>query len=290
MKNDVKKNNMQIKLIYFLLFVFVIMVASLVYFLVSDNALFKPNDEPKPIKPPEEPIIIPTELTKSDFENILDNVINVNFLEEGFDNIEDLSNQQKLALLFYAKNDYISNNNEITKEIVDNYLEENYGTMVLHENIKCDIDSETEEYCYLYDIDKMVYTENFNTDNQKQNILAKYMNRKVYAKTTDYIKNDNIYQLTRYELYKEVCIDDCNLVTQYYSTVKDANNKTTPLIKLSSRYSTPEIIEYNTNKMYSTIFNVNFDIYKNIMPSYTYTFEKIGDNYILTNYQINTLD
>ena len=40
MKNDVKKNNMQIKLIYFLLFVFVIMVGSLVYFLVSDNTLF----------------------------------------------------------------------------------------------------------------------------------------------------------------------------------------------------------------------------------------------------------
>lgn len=289
MKNDVKKNNMQIKLIYFLLFVFVIMVGSLVYFSVSDNTLFKPNDEPKPIKPPEDPIITPSEKVQSDFENILDNVINVNFLEEGFDNIEDLSNQQKLALLFYAKNDHIESN-ETTSETVDKYLKENYGIVVEHENIKCDINSETEEYCYLYDIDKMVYTENFNTDNQKQNILAKYMNRKVHAKTTDYIKNDNIYQLTRYELYKEVCIDDCNLVTQYYSTVKEANNKTTPLMKLSSRYSTPEIIEYNTNKMYSTIFNVNFDIYKNIMPSYTYTFEKIGDNYILTNYQINTLD
>ena len=224
------------------------------------------------------------------FENLLNGTIDVNCLEEGFNNIDELSNQQKLSLLFYSSNDYISEMEEINIEIVNNYFKNNYGTMVEHENISCDMNSIEEEYCYIYDEENEIYIENFIDEEQKKEILSNYMNRNVYGKITDYNQENNTYTFIRYELYKPSCYNDCNLSNEFFSDVRSANNSEKILIALSEEYTIQDIIDYNVNKLYALELETNFVIYQNLMTSHTYTFKKVDDSYILQSYQINRLD
>ena len=46
----------------------------------------------------------------------------------------------------------------------------------------------------------------------------------------------------------------------------------------------------NTHKMYSLVFETNFQMYKDSIPYSVYTFKKVNDNYILVSYVINGLD
>jgi len=289
----IKNNDVKIKIIYTLLILLLVLILILGFLSFTKDDLFKVNGENTDKKQEDVPPIVEVSHTKMEasyFENILDETIDISYLENGLNDIENLTNQDKLVLLFFANNDYLKEINQINKDIVDKYFKNNYNTTVIHENIKCDINSETEEYCYIYDEKNMIYTENFTSDLQKEEILGKYMNRRVYAKTTYYTQENNTYKLTRYELYKSACYSDCNLVSKYYSNVKDANNESSPLLTLSKKYDEKDIIDYNTNKMYSLIIDTNFDIYINLMVSHHYTFKKTNDNYVLVDYQINRLD
>lgn len=290
-----KKNNRQIQIIHILLVVFVVIVGTFIYLILNDEKLFKEKEPEKEVPKEEEKEEIPkventhTNIDVSYFENVLNEIIDVNFLEEGFTDIEELSNQQKLALLFYGSNDYITNLEEITVEQVDNYFKNNYNTTVNHENVSCDINSIDEKYCYIYDEEYQKYIENFIDEEEKNNFLSNYMNRSLYSKVTDYIQENNTYTFTRYELYSNPCYNDCNLNEEYFSDIKSIDNLN-PLIVIPEDYIEQEILDYNNNKMYALILEINFDIYQNLMTSYTYTFKKIDDSYVLQSYQINRLD
>lgn len=291
-----KKNNRQIQIIHILLIVFVVIVGTFIYLILNDEKLFKEKVPEQEVPKEEEKEEIPkventhTNIDVSYFENVLNEIIDVNFLEEGFTNIEELSNQQKLALLFYGSNDYITNLEEITVEQVDNYFKNNYNTTVNHESINCDINLNDENYCYTYDDENQKYIENFVDEEEKNNFLSNYMNRNLYSKVTDYIQENNTYTFTRYELYSNACYNNCNLNKEYFSNIKNANNNLNPLIIVPEEYIEQEIIDYNNNKMYTLILETNFEIYQNLMTSHTYTFKKIDNTYILQSYQINRLD
>lgn len=288
-----KRNRFQIRLINILLVVFFILVGGCTYLIFNDERFFKTNTPDKEVPKDEEPPVVEnihTNMEVSYFENLLNGMIDVNYLEDGFDNIEELSNQQKLVLLFFANNDYISELEEINIKTVDDYFKSNYNTTINHENIKCDINSIEEEYCYIYDSENQLYIENFINEDQKKEILSSYMNRNIYGKITNYTQENNTYTFTRYELYGSPCYDDCTLNNQFFSDVKSANNNTSPLINLSKEYTNQEIIEYNHNKFYSLELDINFTIYQNLMSSHIYTFKKIDNDYVLASYKINRLD
>lgn len=284
-----QKNNMQIKTIYILLGIFLILVSVFTYFLFTDEKLFK-IEFPKKEKPKKEPPIQNTHINMevSYFENLLDGTLDINFLEDGFNNIEELSNQEKLTILFYSNNEYIKELEIIDTQFVDTYFKNNFNTTVNHENIKCAINEDN--YCYIFDEENNTYIENFIDENQKKEILSNYINRNLYGKVTDYKQENNTYTFTRYELYRRPCYDNCNLNTKFYSDVKSANKEELQIITLSKNYTKEEIIDYNMNKLYELVLETNFDIYKNLMTTHTYTFKKVDNNYILTSYQINTLD
>ena len=279
------KNALMKKTFYSLLIVFVIMVGVLFYFVATDKNLFKDNTKPSHDKDPDTPDVSKdhTNMDASYFESLL-NSNNVSYLENGFSSIEDLTNQDKLKLLFLGNNEYINKLDKVTGEEVNNYLGKYYNTTIINENVNCgDYD------CYLYDSDNDLYEENFKDDLLKEEFLKSYSNRKVYSKTTNYDQKDNTYIITRYELYQAPCVD-CTLTTKYFSSLKDANNDVNPLIEIPTDYTQNEIIKYNTHKMYSLVFETNFQMYKDSIPYSVYTFKKVNDNYILVSYVINGLD
>lgn len=274
------RNSFRKKLLYSLLVVFVMMVGVLIYLVITDKRNLEPKKEP--IDDPVEPIIPSNPHTNMDvtyFEDIL-NTNNINYLENGFNSIEDLNNQEKLQLLFLANNDYIKQLDKITGEEVNNYFKKYYNTTVINENVNCD-----NNYCYIYDSNIDEYIEN----SIDESLLNQYRQRKVYTKTTNYEQNDNTYILTTYELYEPKCIE-CLSNTSYFASMIDAINNTNLLIEVPSEYSLEEIIEYNNKQMYSQVFETNFEIYKNVIPYNTYTFKKINNDYVLVSYIINRLD
>lgn len=275
-----KRNDLRKKIIYVLLFVFVVMVSLTTYLIITDKKVLK-NNSPESIEPPIEviPEITHTNMEVSYFENLLD-IINISYLNDGFNSIEDLNNQDKLKLLFLANNSYIKNLDKVTGQQVNNYFKKYYNTTVINENINCN-----DEYCYIYNEENDEYIEG-NIDN---NILNEYINRKVYSKTTNYEQSNNTYTITKYELYQPLCIE-CMINTKYYASMKDALNDTNLLIEVPSEYTNDEIENYNNQKIYSLVFETNFLIYKNIIPYNVYTFKKVNDNYVLASYTINRLD
>lgn len=282
---DDKKNNFRKKIIYVLLFIFIIMVGALVYFGISDKNAFSPKDDKDSEEPDiiEEPKETHNNMEANYFENFL-NSNNINYLENGFNSIEDLSNQEKLKLLFLANNNYITSLEKISGEEVNDYFKKNYNTTVINENIDCN-----NEICYIYDEANDEYVENFKNTIAKKETLKNYINRKVYSKIVNYEQSSNTYTLTRYELYQKPCIE-CTLNTSYFASVKDANNDTDSLIEIPYGYTEEEIINYNKNKMYSLVFETNLSIYQSIISSHIYTFKRINNNYVLVSYIINGLD
>lgn len=282
---DDKKNNFRKKIIYVLLFIFIIMVGALVYFGISDKNVFSSKDDKDSEEPDiiEEPKETHNNMEANYFENFL-NSNNINYLENGFNSIEDLSNQEKLKLLFLANNNYITSLEKISGEEVNDYFKKNYNTTVINENIDCN-----NEICYIYDEANDEYVENFKNTIAKKETLKNYINRKVYSKIVNYEQSSNTYTLTRYELYQKPCIE-CTLNTSYFASVKDANNDTDSLIEIPYGYTEEEIINYNKNKMYSLVFETNLSIYQSIISSHIYTFKRINNNYVLVSYIINGLD
>lgn len=283
--ND-KKNKFQKLLIYIFLAIFIVLVGLLIFLIIN-----KPNNTNKNEDIKEE--INKEEVNNNEnvhvskdkefFENIINNLINVDYLEKGFNNIDELSNQEKLQILFYANNSYLEN---FTKEEVDIFFKNNFNTTINHEDVLC---LEPSDYCYLYDIENEKYLENF-INVTKEEVLSYYNNRVILNKTIDYNENDNIYKLTQLKLFIPKCTNDCNQNTMYFSNVSDANNLNNPLIRISNNYDLDNIISYNQNKTYELDFDVNYEIYKPLMVEHIYEFKNIDNNFVLTQYSINRLD
>lgn len=281
-KQSDKQNKTMKILLYLFLGIFLIMVGLLVFYLVNKDWVSNPNEE-KPISS------VDTNIDSSYFEDALTNRVNVSYLENGFNHVEELSNQEKLYILFYSNIDYLSNIDEITSEIVDDYFKNNYNTTVKHENIMCSMDLNETDNCYLYDEDKHIYVENFPSESVKETILGMYHNRSLYSKITEYKQENDTYILTKYELYTNPCYSNCHNSTAYFSNVRDANLNENPLITTEENYTDEEIFAYNKNKLYGLILENNFEIYRESMFRNTYTFKKVDDHYILASYHITKL-
>ena len=281
-----KKNKFQKILIYIFLAIFIVLVGLLIFLIIN-----KPNNTNKNEDIKEE--INKEEVNNNEnvhvskdkefFENIINNLINVDYLENGFNNIDELSNQEKLQILFYANNSYLE---KLTKEEVDVFFENNFNTTINHEDVLC---LESSDYCYLYDIENEKYIENF-INVTKEEILSYYNNRVILSKTIDYNESENVYKITQVKLFIPKCDNNCNETTMYFSNVLDANNLDNPLVQLGSNYTFDKIISYNQNKLYELDFDVNYEIYKPLMIEHIYEFKNIDNNFVLTQYSINRLD
>lgn len=221
----------------------------------------------------------------SDFSNasktfsdlILDNKItNISSLEKNISNFNDLTNQEKLdiAIKGTITDGSIMYEGGLSTSLIDEYFAKVFKDKIIYS--KDAIDCWCGTPIYVYDKDKDIYMYNVNHGGHGNPFVESYFTRVISVKNYD-----DFYKVEAVHLW--YYSPDMGPATYdvAYDTYKNAFNANNPLFTLN--IISPD--ENNYQKYLLDEINNNFDKYKDKMAVYTYTFEKVDNDYKLASFE-----
>lgn len=218
-----------------------------------------------------------TTASKTFNDLILNNKIeNISSLERNISNFNDLTNQEKLniAIKGIVTDGSIMYEGGLATSLIDEYF-----IKVFKDKINYSKDA-VECWCktpiYVYDKDKDVYIYNEDHGGHGSPFVENYFTRILSIKSYN-----NIYKVEAVHLW--AYYPDMGPATYdvAYDTHNNALNQENPLFTLN--IENPD--EDNYQRFLLEEINNNFAKYKDKMAIYTYTFEKIDNDYKLTNFE-----
>lgn len=273
-----KKNNVVIVTIVSLLF---ILSSAIVYFVFFVDKTT--NDNAKDsiyVKVTDKDII--DELKEVIISN---NLIELARYEKNIDNINTMNNSQKLNMAFNKIiNDKKYNYDEkIDANQLEEYFKNNFKDMIYYnnENILCSC----KEKLYIYD--KKTNTYEYNIEHSEHLI---YKTDPYYIKVLSVDKKNDTYIIKVTYVWSTYNIDGYTNVG--YASYNDSLNRQNKLFEIevpdiSVNYNPPidSTIEINKDMYAIKEIETNYELYKNKLHKYTYTFIRENDIYKLLSFK-----
>lgn len=210
------------------------------------------------------------ELTKDEINNIMNIIDNLKYMDFYNKDIvpRTLTNQEilRISYEFYIEEGNSSKNLSFSslEGIANKYL----GFGLEPESLTCDthfnIQDDGGKDIMIYDVNTGNYTYNSSHHNHSTGGLR----TKVYNKYVSGSEDSGVYTVKINKLFSDVISDGTNGVLSYYKTYGDAKNKKNELFKTSN-------VDDNC-----------FNEYADKLVEYTYVFNFIDGNYVLSSYTI----
>ena len=210
------------------------------------------------------------------FEEKLDkyNLENVAKLERNIVDLTNLTNKEKVDIAYYGIREKIENayENGIDGKLMDDYLKELFGPDFKwkKESILCNLGHEM----YLYNEEKNKYEYNEEHYGHGASGVESYFSKIISIK-----QSGNLFKVTGVRLWLAYSDQGPNSIEDAYDTYNNAWQEINKLFNITVTGIIPDG-EQSYYYLKTEIEN-NFDQYKNKMATYTYTFEKVDEEYYL---------
>ena len=264
-----EKNNVVIVTVVSLIFIISSAIVYFVFFL--DKPIKDDTKDSIYVKVTDETII-------EELENTIknNNLIELAKYEKTLDNINAISNIQKLNMAFGALD-----NEEIDNKLIVEYFKNSFKNSIYYSNE--DIMCSCKEVLYTYDKESNTYKYN----NHEHEITTIYP---YYSKVLSVDKKNDTYVIKVAYVWNIYDIE--RYTNTGYASYNDALNKQNELFKIevpdiSANYNMPNNFDIEIGKdMYAVKeIKANYELYKNKLHRYTYTFEKDNDLYKLVSFK-----
>lgn len=268
--NNYRKNNAVI--VIMVSFIFLI-VSSLVYFFYfidyedeidkKDSIFVNVTDE-----------IIINDLVKKISDNSL---FLLGTYEKDIDNINALESSQKLNIAFKSilKNVLDPYESNISSEMISDYFKNTFDSTIYWN--KEDIYCECNNVLYSYDdsVDGYVY----NKDHLGHGLIEI---TPFYSKVLDTKKKNELYVITMNYVWNNYS-DIFGYTNRGYISYNDAISMNNSLFEIE----VPDELDNDIDVDFYAIKEIedNFDLYKDKLHKYIYTFKKVNDEYLLVNFE-----
>lgn len=260
-----EKNNIVIVIVVSLLF---IISSSIVYYIFFVNEPDKDNIKDS----------IYVKVTEKDtIEELKNTIINNNLTElaryeKTIDNINTINNTQKLSLAFNKlinDKEYLYDE-KIDASLIDDYFKNNFVNTIYYN--KQDIICSCNEKLYIYDNESNTYSYNISHNEHEMYKTIPY-----YIKVLSVDKKNDTYVIKVAYVWNTYTIDEYTNVG--YASYNDSINRKNELFEIEVL----EGFDVDINKDMYAIKEIedNYEIYKNKLHKYTYTFEKSDGIYKL---------
>lgn len=258
-----EKNNIVIVIV--VAFLFLLIAGVIYYFYFSDYEEKEKKKESLYIKIIDDSII-------NELENTIknNNLYVLARLEKDIDDMNSLESSQKLSMAFpvVSKNIDDSLTIGVTPDLVDEYFKNTFKTTMYWD--KTDIYCECSEVLYKYDIESNKYIYNISHKVHDSVNIYPY-----YSKVLDVKKKNDIYVITFTYVWDK--FDGTkDFANNGYASYKDANNSENRLFSLEND---------STLDLATQMIEQNYDALKSNLHKYTYVFEKVDNNYLITSFK-----
>jgi len=267
--NSYKKNNVVIVILVALLF---LVVAALVYFFyfLEEPETKEEKKESLYVEISDETII--TELLGTINEN---NLHIIATYEKNIDNMNVLNTPQKLDISLTSILNKINDpyTNGIPIDLFDIYFKNTFRTTIYWDkiNINCDCG----EVLYLYNEEDNKYVYNEEHLGHGYSTVLPY-----YTKVIDAKKKNETYIVTVSYVWNNYS-DVYGYTNTGYASFTDASSMNNSLFEIEVPDELPneEVDSYAIKEI-----ETNYELYKDKLHKYTYTFEKVDNKYLLVNF------
>lgn len=264
--NRYERNNVVIVILVALLFV---ITTAIVYFVYFNKPVEEEKKDSIFVQVEDEKII--KELTDTIMNNNLEVIAS---LEKDVDNINTLSNKDKLSVAFPYVFDKTKDayENGIDTKLFDEYYKNAFNTSIYWN--KEDIDCTCDKKLFLYDKEKEKYV--YNEQHLGHGVFSI---NPYYKKVLEVLKKNETYVIKMSYIWGY--FDGLSTTNTGYPTHNDVLNNTNKLFEIDIPEEDVNDINYYALKEIEN----NYDNYKDKLHTYVYTFEKVDNNYLLSSFR-----
>lgn len=183
----------------------------------------------------------------------------------------DLTNQEVLHYAFYSSSD--DADFKKLKDLVDKTVD----FELKPENFKCFIhdNDDLSSYYFLYNEDTGEYDDNLEHESHGAGGFLS----NVYNRYRSAYNEGDIYTISVYKIFSALKQSTTDERPLFYATYSDAKNNKNSILNLEEFYN------WDSLKLSVDPQEYLDKMDKDKLVTYTYTFKKVGDNYLLTNYE-----